>query len=302
MPPDATHAPDDAPVLVTIAEKEALGYDQPEGKRNPELQALANANRDQIYAIVQPYLQRTLRRDVELTGINAYHPSLMVQITWRTLDEPYVAGAEDVRLQPDGTLTSEAYIGPSLTAIEAETVSGILAMAYRDELDAMRDHLLTAHPEIGGGLSRGYIDRARLADAIFDPSPGKLLPGGGKDPARSHEAANSIYAAYLADPERSSVQWRKIVEKLTAGVPLNVGVHLVLADPDTDLSEDLARRVGDDIRENPLFHRFDEWTVFVYSNLIDRNSDKFHRSFTMTADKSGSDWWITEWLDGATVQ
>ncbi len=300
MPPDATHTQDDAPALVTIAEKEALGYDQPEGKRNPELQALANANRDQIYAIVEPYLQRTLRRDVELTGINAYHPSLMVQVTWRTLDEPYVAGAEDVRLQPDGTLTSEAYIGPSLTAIEAETVSGILAMAYRDELDAMRDHLLTAHPEIGGGLPRGYMDRARLADPVFDASPGTLLWRTPEQNLRAPEARDRIYQEYLANPDLPADQWRKFVDKAIHDVPLSVGVHLVFA-PGAELSEKLARRVADDIRSNPLFDMFDEWTVFTYSNFIDLRSNKFHRSFTMTADKADADWWISEWVDGATV-
>jgi hypothetical protein len=310
MPPnhaDESRVTDHRPVLISLAEKEALGYDQPEGKRNPELQRLANSNREQIYAIVHPHVERTTGRQVELTGINAYHPTLMVQVTWRTLDEPYVAGAEDVRLRDDGTLPSEAYIGPSLTVINAETVSGIFAMAYRTELDAMREHLLTAHPEFGGGLPRGYRDLSRRADPMFTASPGTLLTPGtllGGDSEKvglASDAWDPIYQAYLADPDRSDEQWRKLVDKATANVPLSLSVHLVLADPDLELTEELARRVGDDIRSNPLFGRFDEWTIFTYSNLIGRESEDFHRSFWMTAAKTGEGWWISEWVDGATV-
>jgi hypothetical protein len=299
--PDERRTADNRPALVSLAEKEALGYDHPEGKRNPELQRLANANREQIYAIVEPHLERTTGRRVELTGINAYHPSRMVQVTWRTLDEPFVAGAEDVRLRDDGTLASEAYIGPSLTAINAETVSGIIAMAYRTELDAMREHLLAAHPEFGGGLPRGYLDLTRRADPVFDASLGTLLWAEPEKDTRAPDALDQIYQAYRADPDRSDEQWRKLVDKATASVPLRLAVHLVLTDPHRELTEGLARRVGDDVRSSPLFDRFDEWTVVTYGNLIGRESSKFHRSFWMTVDKHRADWLVNEWRDGATV-
>jgi hypothetical protein len=217
--PDAAGTTGDRPVLVTIAEKKVLGSDQ-QGKRNPAPRRRAHANREQIYAIVQPYLQHTLRRGVELTRISADDPRL---------------------IEPD-----------PLHRTRPESTAGNTPVGRSREGQARRRR---RGPDLSG----------------------------------------------ISRRSRPTGRWHKLVDKATANVSLRLSVHLVLIDPDPELTEELARDVAVDIRSNLLFSRFDEWTVFTYGNLTGRESADFHRSLSMTVDEHHAHWMVNQWRGGATV-
>lgn len=303
MPPDATGTTDDEPALVTITEKEALGYDLPEAWRNSDLQRLVNDNRAQIHSIVQPYVEAKLDRRVEMTGIQATYPYRAVEVGWRTIDEPLIAGSEYVFPDTDGTLRSEAYIGESGTALSSETVNGIYLMAYRNEFAAVLADLLQAHPEFRGGLPPGYIRQYNLADPVFRVS--MHTPVSSTDDelrAAMNAAHDAVYQAYLDRPSRTDAEWRKLLDKVAAGLPISLSVRLVLADPDVEVTEDLTRRLADDVRNHPLLAPFGSWYVFTYSNLIGRASNDFHREFVLYADPGRPEWWVRGSRDGGTVE
>lgn len=305
MPPPATLPEDDAPALIPIAEKEALGYDQPEAWRNSELQRLVNDNREQIHSVVQPYVESKIHREVEMTGIRAPYPYRAAEVGWRTIDEPLVAGSEYVFPDADGTLRSEAHIGESGTALSSETVNGIYLMAYRDEFATVLTDLLEAHPEFTGGLPPGYIRHYDLADPVFDVS--FITPLSASDDADLRAAINSahdtIYQAYLDRPQRTPVEWRKLVDKVAAGLPLTLSVRLVLADPGTELTEDVTRRLADDVRNHPLLAPFGAWNAFTFSNLIARDTNDFRQEFVISADRDRPEWLIRrESRDGASAR
>lgn len=301
MPPDRTDG--DGPALVSLAEKEVLGYDQPEAWRNADLQRLVNDNRTQIYSVVQPHVEDTLGRRVEMTGIQATYPYRAVEVGWRTIDEPIVAGAEYAFPDADGTLRSEAHIGESGTALSSETVNGIYLMAYRDELTTVLADLLQAHPEFGGGLPPGYLRQYNRADPVFRVSFSTPLSSADDDELRAamNAAGDAIYQAYLDRPDRTHAEWRKLVDKTAADLPLSLSVRLVLADPDVDLTEDLTRRLAEDVRDHPLLAPFGSWYVFAFSNLIGRDTNDFHREFVLDADRGRPHWSIDERRNGGTV-
>jgi hypothetical protein len=307
MPPDRTverPRPDDRPALVSLTEKEALGYDQPEAWRNSDLQRLVNDNRAQIYSIVQPHVENALGRRVEMTGIQATYPYRAVEVGWRTIDEPLIAGSEYAFPEADGTLRSVAHIGESGTALPAEVVNGIYLMAYRDELTTVLADLLQAHPEFRGGLPPGYIRQYNRADPVFRISFSTPLSSADDDDLRAtmNAADDAIYQAYLDQPDRTPAQWRELVDNTAADLPLSLSVRLVLADPDIELTEDLTRRLAEDVRDHPLLTPFGSWNVFTFSNLIGRDTNDFHREFVLSADRGQPEWWVRrESRDGGTV-
>lgn len=188
------------PALVTPEEKDELGWENPDAMLNSELQRLAMANREQIYSIVQPYVERTLRRQVEMTGISATYPYQSVDVEYRTVDEPYVAGWEFVALEDDGSLKSEAHISPeSGVVIEYETAAGLYLMAYRDRIAEIREYITTAHPHFTQ-LPDGYIRAWRIADPMLKCSFYGSGPGKGAEVRAAEEA---IYQAFQERPDRT---------------------------------------------------------------------------------------------------
>lgn len=289
-----------APVLVTAAEKDALGYENPEGVRNPELQRLAMRHRAEIYADVEPFVEEALGRDVELVGIYATYPYSAVNVTYRTADEPVVTSDAFVGLRSDGTVSSIERIEP--IEIEYRTVEGLYLMAYRERISRMRQYIAATYPQFGQ-LPMGYARFMSRADPMFrfrDYSP--LLKH--QDAERAKADDTTIYEAYVQDPSRTDAEWFEIFEELYGSREMAISLHLILADPAVELTEEMSRQVADDVRSNPLFAGYGQWRVFTFSNQMLRDENKaymFHREFILTADREQSEWWVDMWVDGATV-
>lgn len=288
-----------APVLVSVKEKEKLGYEQPEGKRNPELQRRAMAHREEIFAVVRPHTERTLGRRVVMTGIHAIYPYGSVEVGYRTVDEPVVAGSEFVALREDGSLRSAAAIGDSMTVVEAETVDGLYPMAYRDEVLAMRKYLAKAFPEYTG-LPRGFLDTMRLADPVLTFS---FSSYDHEEDLRLLAAEKQIYEAYHVRPDRTDDEWRQVFDEAGGGEGITLGVDLVLREPSVELTEAMARSVADQIRTHPLFDAFGTFSIGVSSGAMMRDAPRFHDTWSFIARPEDDGWWRVERTrDGATIR
>lgn len=294
--------------LVTPEEKDALGWDTPDTVLNSELQRLAMANQDQIYSVVQPYVERTLGREVEMTGIGAYYPYHRVNVHYRTVDEPFVAGSEFVGLERDGRVSSEAAIHPeSGVALEHETVAGLYLMAYRDQVAEMRAHIEETFPHFTV-LPDGYARARRLADpmlafAFYGTGPGKY--------DRVEAAETAIYQAYLDRPDRTDEEWRELFESHDPGFGMTITVRAMLRDPAVKLTEDMSRALAEEVRTSPLFGAATSWIVFTFSNLVMRDDTHFHEEWIFQADPDQPDvhpdvpfpeWRVDRWVDGGTVE
>lgn len=288
-----------APVLVPVKEKEKLGYERPEGARNPELQRRAMRFRDQIFAVVQPHSERMLGREVEMTGIHAIYPYSSVEVGYRTVDEPVVVGSEFVALRRDGSLRSASSIGESAVVVGAETVSGLYPMAYRAEVAAMREYLATAFPEFTG-LPRGYMDALGVPDPQLEF---RYFDFTYEESSRRNKLRETIYEAYRVDPDRTDAQWREVFEDAGARSGVLVGVRLVLRDPAVELTEERARAVADAIRSHAQFEPYPTLLVRISSGTMMRDRSDFHDTWTFKQRTGVPGWWLVErTLDGGTVR
>lgn len=288
---------DGGPVLVPAEVKERLGYERPEAQRNPAVMRLALANREQIYGVVQPYVESMLGRDVVLTGMSANRPNRSVSVKWRTVDEPVLSWSEVVGLERDGTLSSKASIGGRTRDIDHETVSGLYLMAYRAEVRALREYLETTYPEFTA-LPSGYAE----AGSRIDPMLWFQLDGSGEENARRREATRAVSETYGQRPVRSDKEWRKVFEVETAGVAVRLQLQLMLRDPDAELSEDRLREIAHDLTDNPLLGRARLTRVVLSSNLMVRDSFDFHHQLHLAWSDHLDDWYVQEWRDGSSTE
>ncbi|HEY0216986.1 MAG TPA: hypothetical protein VGC57_11395 [Cellulomonas sp.] len=289
---------DPDPVLVPIAEKEQLGYDQPSAEFNPSLQRKALEHQEQIFAVVRPQVEEAIGRTVELTRISADYPDRAVTVQFRTVDEPVVAWHTVIGLQEDGSAKPYAAI-ERIEGVEMYTVHGLYRMAYRDRFTRMREYLLTTYPQFTV-LPDEYVRTHRMADPMFDTS---FLSGPWEEAAADRAAEDAIYQAYLADPVRTDAEWRALFEEVASDRLISLTVHLVLADPAVELTEEVSRTIAEDVRTNPLFPGTTAWCVFTYSNLVVRDLDFFHQQYTLSTGlmgESDTGWDVQLDLDGGT--
>lgn len=288
--------------LVTPKEKDKIGWENPESMLNSDLQRLAMENRQQIYSIVKPYVERSLGREVEMTGISAPYPYQAVNVKYRTVDEPIMAGYEFVGLKDDGTLASEAQIDPDThTVVDYETVSGLYLMAYRDRVAAMREHVVAAHPHFRE-LPDGYLRTWRMADPMLKIS----FHGTGPEKFPAVEAGTAaIYRAFQEQPDRTDDEWRALFEAHDPGFGLNIEVNVMLRDSGVDLTEEMARDLAEDVRAHPTFAGGVAWLVNAYSGQLMSDDIYFHESWSFNADPDMAifpKWSIDQWVDGFTRQ
>ncbi|MFF1530329.1 hypothetical protein [Cellulomonas sp. NPDC058312] len=288
----------DEPVLVTVAEKERLGYFRPEDSRTPGLQRKVWEHREQIYSVVQPYVERELGREVRMTGISTGYPYSAANVRWRTVDEPIVASYEFVEIEADGTLRSEAHISRTGDgALAPIDVGAIYLMAYRTEVTALREHLATAYPHLAP-LPKGYSEAFTRADRTFafhyDDQRDDERP-------RARAAEDAIRLAYRDDPDRTDVEWRTVVAAAGGDLTWSIQVNLVHTDPAADVSREEVAQIADELRAHPLFAPYTAWDVRVATHLMTRDGNDFHHEVGVWADRARVEWRVDETLDGGSV-
>lgn len=293
--------------LVSAQEKEEVGYQRQANLFSTGLLRQALENQEQIFSVVRPAVEAQIGRQVELTDISAPYPYRSVSVGYRTVDEPYVAFSAFVDLERDGTVRSAAKVSTSGIVLDGETVSGLYLMAYREEVDQMREYLATAYPHLAP-LPQGYVRWWNHADPVF------LFRywGSGPDYYPQVEAAiTTIYEAYLERPERSDAEWRELFESVDPGFGRQVGVHVMLRDPEVELTEAMARELADDLVVVPANSGLTQWTITVSSNQLVRDGVHFHDRwmFRINPDMSdphpelpGPRWHVQRIVQGSNVE
>lgn len=288
----------DEPVLVTVAEKERLGYFRPEDSRTPGLQRKVWEHREQIYSVVQPYVERELGREVRMTGISTGYPYSAANVRWRTVDEPVVASSEFVEIEADGTLRSEAHISRSGGDVLAPfDVDSIYHLAYRAEIQALRDHLATAYPHLAP-LPEGYAEAMSRPDRTFRfRFDGERL----EDVPAMLAAQDAIELAYREDHVRTDAEWRAVVDAVSGGLTWSVWIDLVHTDRAAEVTREETLRIADELRAHPLFAPYTAWDVRVATHLMTRDGNDFHHEVGVWADRDRVEWRVDETLDGGSI-
>jgi hypothetical protein len=289
------------PVLVTAAEKEEIGYENPEGVRNSSLQRLVMEHRAEIYATVKPLVEEQLGRQVELGDFTASYPYSAVGLVYRTVDEPVVTGNAYVGIASDGSATGIERISEDTVA--RMTFEGLYLMAYRERITQMREYLAEAYPQFTARPA-GYVESLAEADPMFRFYSYNRY--GGEDYQKIQAEQAAIYQEYLADPDRTDPEWLALFEQVLGDREMAIIVDLMLVDPQVELTEELSRQVADDVRTNPVFAGFGSWLITTRSNLIPRDATKpyeSHQLFLFDSDRDQSDavWAVDYWEDGGTI-
>lgn len=294
-------------VLVTAQEKEEIGYEYQAKLISARLQRQAMENQEQIYSVVQPAVEAQIGRKVELTDISASYPYRSVSVGYRTVDEPVVAFSALVDLERDGTVRSASQVSTSGIVLDGETVRGLYLMAYREELDRMREYLATTYPHFAP-LPQGYMRWWSHADPMFR----FRYWGSGPDKFPQIKAATStIYEAYLEQPERSDAEWRELFESVDPGFGMTVTVNVMVQDPAVELTEAMARELADDLVANPLFAGTTAWIINASSNQLVRDGVHFHDRWMFRIDPDMNDphpdlpgprWRVERIVQGSNVE
>lgn len=291
----------DGRALVTAEELDRLGYERPETLFDPGLQRKALAHRDEIAAAVEAVVERTLDRDVRIVGIHAFYPYRSVDVSWRTVDEPVLAASELVGLEADGSVLGESAVATnrSWLAIESAVTEGVMHMAHRERIAEMNAYLSATYPELTArppGMVEYWSGRDPVISLGFDRS--RL--GEGADVQASERV---VYEAYLEDRNRTDAEWREILESAGVGRGHELRVHLMLAEPGTELTEDLAQRVADDLRSNPLFAGFTYWDITTLSNeFVLGTIATPHQEISVWTNERIADWNVDHRVDGGYVE
>ncbi|GHS88010.1 hypothetical protein AGMMS50218_10960 [Actinomycetota bacterium] len=299
---------DTEPVLVTAAQREALGYEQPAGKLHAALHWLAVQHREEIYASVEPVVEEALGREVAFVGIvapklywvpilDSFRPAdwgQYLEVRFRTEGEPVVASWVTVTLSPDGTVDSISQIKG--VDLQDMIVEGLYRIAHRERITQMREYLATTYPEFTA-LPQGYVESLSSTDPMFQF--GDYYERGSSDEIQDPEAA--IYQEYQANPSRTEAEWLELFEQVYGDREMSINVHLMLADPGKVLTERASRQIANDVRSNPLFVGFGDWIVFTYSNRMLRGETGpyiHHRQFILQANRDRPRWAVSAWEDG----
>lgn len=288
----------DEPVLVPVAEKERLGYFRPEDSRTPGLQRRVWEHREQIYSVVQPYVERELGREVRMTGISTGYPYSAANVEWRTVDEPIVASYEFVEIEADGTLKSESHISRSGgDVLSPFDVASIYHLAYRAEIQALRDHLATAYPHLAP-LPEGYAEAMSRPDRTFMfRFDGERL----EDVPAMLAAQDAIEVAYREDHDRTDAEWRAVVDAVSGDLTWWIRIDLVHTDPAAEVTREETLRIADELRAHPLFAPYTAWRVRVSTHLMTRDGNDFHHEVGVWADRDRVEWRVDETLDGGSI-
>lgn len=284
------------PVLVPIAEKELIGYDQPSTVANGRLQAGALEHAEQTYAVVQPQIEGATGRQVEMTAIRAIYPDGAAQVSFRTVGEPVVAFHTVVALQSDGSVSRSARI-EGVDGFDRLTVEALYRMAYREQFDQAREYLAATYPQLTG-LPDGYTGSHGRSDPLVDNGFHSAV---GADSVAVNAIEDAIYRAYRRDPDRTDEEWRAVFEQEAVDRKIGVGVWAVLADPADEATLELAQEVLLDLRSAPQFTWAASWSVTVYSNLVVRDRDYFHEEWGVGIwDDSGPEleWSVGHYVNG----
>ncbi len=291
------------PVYVTAAQKEKLGYEQPESMANPKVQRTAVEHREEIYAAVKPFVEEALGgREVELGDISAPYPYPSVNVSYRTVDEPIVAsyamvGVGDIEESKVGGIQRI-----ELGEVRINTVSGLLLMAYRSELTAIGEYLETSYPDYvpqPEGYARAFDEADRQFSVEFD-----TLGNGPTVEERAAMAAATerIYGAYLENPHRSDAQWRKLIDTEAEGLPLRIGITLMTKSPEKSPDALILDRLGEDMKTNSVFERFATYTIHLDSNLRVRDSWTINERYESWYDPSKNVWHRFHTVNGGSVE
>ena len=290
----------DGRALVTAEELDRLGYERPETLFDPGLQRKALAHRDEIAAAVEAVVERTLDRDVRIVGIHAFYPYRSVDVSWRTVDEPVLAASELVGLEADGSVLGESAVATnrSWLAIESAVTEGVMHMAHRERVAEMNAYLSATYPELTArppGMVEYWSGRDPVISLGFDHERLGEWP-------EVEASEQAVYQAYLEDRNRTDAEWREILERAGVGRGFALGVDLMLAEPGTELTEELARRVADDLRSNPLFAGFTSWRITTISNELLRGEIATpHQEIAVWTNERLVEWSVTHKVDGGHV-
>ncbi|MFB9956465.1 hypothetical protein [Cellulomonas denverensis] len=289
------------PELVTAEEKDRLGYEAPEWWLNTELQRKALANREQIYSVVQPYLERTFGLPVEMGTVGAPYPYDAIKVSFRTTTEPIVADSVFVTVGPDARVHSEADIETySEEQVRSRTASGLFRMAYRAEIDQVGAWLAEQYPQFGVDLPArdmwlGGTGSGTHAGIRYDTGDHETKPA--RDAIEQR-----LYEAYLANPAGSDAEWRAIVDGADPGLTLAIGIQLIAKDPDYEFEVGQVREIVDHIHHALPIQGFTWWSIGVGSNLMTRDGGDFHHYVSIRWGTGINGVFVQETVDGGTVR
>lgn len=284
--------------MITLAEKEELGYERPEDAANPSLQRQANKHRRQIFDVVEPIIAEQLGRAVEITTINATYPYDAVDVGFRTLDEPMIASTAFVPLNSDGTV-------PPGTAVDAEasgnvsdlTVAGLWAMAHRDEVAAAASFIEQQFPETAP-LPAGYREYLQMTSEYFHFGV-SMTPGG--DRGSYKRELTAILAAFNDDSQRTDDEWLSLFDQLAPSLVVNVGVKLVATDPERQFSQAEVEAIGEAMRTRSPLSAAHGWGLEIRGDLVTHDGRDFHEYWITQFNNPQPRWITSHKVDGANA-
>ena len=258
---------------VSLEEKEKLGYYTIESSANKKVQKKALEQQNELFDHLKPQIEASLGgREVEMLGVNSPFPYEAVNVSFRSKEEPIVTDSVTIGLSDNGYFEKGAIKSDGPSGFMEKTVEGLYAMAYRKEIQEMKEYIKKEYPQYEGYPTnmRNYsykIDELieiRTTSRIGDIERNEL----------SEQEKKEIFELYKENPTRLDEEWKSIFES-KIHLDYMVYAHIILKNPKTLPTKKMAFELLDDMKNNLLFDKGYSYGVFLESNLqnkINNNS------------------------------
>ena len=258
---------------VSLEEKEKLGYYTIESSANKKVQKKALEQKNELFDHLKPQIEASLGgREVEMLGVNSPFPYEAVNVSFRSKEEPIVTDSVTIGLSDNGYFEKGAIKSDGPSGFMEKTVEGLYAMAYRKEIQEMKEYIKKEYPQ----YEEYPINMKKFGNKINDFIEISLTSRIG-DIERSdfsEQEKMEIFELYKENKNRKDDEWKAIFES-KIHLDYMVYAHIILKNPKTLPTKKMAFELLDDMKNNLLFDKGYSYGVFLESNLqnkINNNS------------------------------
>lgn len=257
---------------VSLEEKEKLGYYTIESSANKKVQKKALEQKNELFDHLKPQIEASLGgREVEMLGVNSPFPYEAVNVSFRSKEEPIVTDSVTIGLSDNGYFEKGAIKSDGPSGFMEKTVEGLYAMAYRKEIQEMKEYIKKEYPQ----YEEYPINMKKFGNKINDFIEISLTSRIG-DIERSdfsEQEKMGIFELYKENKNRTDDEWKAIFES-KIHLDYLIYLNIVMKDKEGLPTKELAEELLDDMKSNPLFEKGYSYGVFIKSNFQSNKNNK----------------------------
>lgn len=257
---------------VSLEEKEKLGYYTIESSANKKVQKKALEQQNELFDHLKPQIEASLGgREVEMLGVNSPFPYEAVDVSFRSKEEPIVTDSVTIGLSDNGYFEKGAIKSDGPSGFMEKTVEGLYAMAYRKEIQEMKEYIKKEYPQYEAYPVNMRNSAHQINEYINISISYKTGDVDNNDLSRAEQ--KEIFELYKKNKNRTDEEWKTIFESKNH-LDYLIYLDIVIKNGTTLPTELMVYELLDDMKSNLLFEKGISYGVMLNSNFQDTNNNR----------------------------